>query len=248
MRRLLTLAMLIAMLGTPVPLGTSAAAQGWDPCGDALEGIYPPGYAVVYAPNRGGSGSQIVLGTDGDDYLVGGSGNDILCGYGGNDVLDGGSGNDWLDAGTGSNQLDGGSGNDTLIGMEGDGFNGGSGRNEIIANVPEPEPEPQGSIRIEYLEIQELGCLFHLIAEDLNFDPQWSEWDQNTVPPRAETWPYQTFGPNGYFIQRAVYSPAAHAASPGTDNTDLWVRLFNDDGFSVERTITYAEHCLPLLD
>jgi uncharacterized protein YjbI with pentapeptide repeats len=133
MRRLLTLTMLLTLLATLVPI--SAAAQDWDPCGDALNDVYPDGYKVVWAPQQGGAGSQIVLGTDGDDYLKGGSGHDILCGYGGNDVLEGNSGNDWLDAGTGSNELYGNSGNDTLIGMEGDVFVGSSGHNEIVVNT-----------------------------------------------------------------------------------------------------------------
>jgi Ca2+-binding RTX toxin-like protein len=93
---------------------------------------------LVYAPDQGGSGSQVVLGTTGGDYLEGGSGHDILCGLGGDDVLAGGSGDDRLDAGSGSNELYGGSGYDILIGMAGDVFDQGSGGGEIIANDPGP--------------------------------------------------------------------------------------------------------------
>lgn len=136
MRRLLPL-MLFALLGSMFP--AAGFAQTGDPCIDALAAAndgatWYGDYEIVWG--SGGAGSQVVLGTDGHDVLSGGSGNDILCGFGGDDVLDGGSGNDYLDAGTGINQLYGGSGNDTLIGMEGNVFDGGSGSNEVIPQVP----------------------------------------------------------------------------------------------------------------
>lgn len=104
------------------------------PCDEALaaanEGATTfNGYRIVWAPEQGGSGSQVILGTDGPDHLSGGSGNDMLCGFGGDDVLMGGSGNDYLDGGAGFDVLYGGSGNDTLV--NGEVNDGGSGRNTI---------------------------------------------------------------------------------------------------------------------
>jgi hypothetical protein len=135
---LTALAMLATILAALALPAMPASAQGSDPCVDAQSGIVPAGYELVYAPDQGGSRSQVVLGTSGADVLGGGSGNDILCGLGGDDVLEGGSGDDRLDAGSGSNELYGGSGYDILIGMQGDVFESGSGGGEIIANDPGP--------------------------------------------------------------------------------------------------------------
>jgi len=133
-RQLFVLAILMAGFLVPGMTG-SVAAQDANLCEAANlanEGDKIQGYTVVYG--SGGSGSQIVLGY-GDAYLSGGSGNDVLCAWGGGNVLDGGSGNDVLIvmSGTG-NELYGGSGNDVLIGIEGDVFDGGSGKNTLIAN------------------------------------------------------------------------------------------------------------------
>ena len=81
---------------------------------------------------RGSSGSDIVIGTNGDDILngfsdvdllIGGSGDDILNGGSSRDTLQGGSGNDILNGGSNNDEMNGGSGNDIL--------NGGSG-NDVI--------------------------------------------------------------------------------------------------------------------
>lgn len=67
----------------------------------------------------------------------------MLCAWGSDNILDGGSGNDLLVAQEGPvNTFLGGSGNDTMIGIAGDSFNGGSGRNEPIARDPAPELNP----------------------------------------------------------------------------------------------------------
>lgn len=42
----------------------------------------------------GGSGNDILAGTDGDNVITGGDGNDLLYGRGGNDTINGGNGND----------------------------------------------------------------------------------------------------------------------------------------------------------
>lgn len=89
-------------------------------------------YEVVYAPEQGGSGSQIVVGTEGDDVLDGGSGHDLVCGLGGDDRLSGGAGKDTLVGGEGADRLYGESGGDTLHGDADDPvLDGGSGRNAV---------------------------------------------------------------------------------------------------------------------
>jgi hypothetical protein len=94
-------------------------------------------YELVYGPERAGSGSQVVVGTEGNDILYGGSGNDLLCGFGGDDVLYGGSGNDILVGGLGADQLYGESGGDTLYGDAFDTvLDGGTGRNQVIVTQP----------------------------------------------------------------------------------------------------------------
>jgi Ca2+-binding RTX toxin-like protein len=81
---------------------------------------------------EGGSGSDLLIGLDGDDYMFGGLGNDGgvttvqgiyykmgLFGGQGNDLLDGDLGNDYLDGGADNDTLIGGQGNDTLLGGAG---------------------------------------------------------------------------------------------------------------------------------
>lgn len=55
--------------------------------------------AFEHANLRGGSGTDALLGSGGDDYLDGGSENDILSGSVGNDLLEGGAGDDVLAGG-----------------------------------------------------------------------------------------------------------------------------------------------------
>ena len=92
----------------------------------------------------GGSGSDVLTGSAGDDYFEGRVGNDILTGGAGDDDLDGGSGRDTLYGGDNNDKLDGGSGNDTLYGGSGDDtllggynndtLNGGSGNDFLHGN------------------------------------------------------------------------------------------------------------------
>lgn len=141
--RMFLLAIVMAGLSMPGLSGT-VSAQDANLCERAdgqLAGTPIDGYTVAYG--SGGAGSQIVLGY-GDTSLTGGSGNDVLCAWGGGNTLDGGSGNDVLIVMSGlDNALYGGSGNDILIGMVDDYFDGGSGRNEIILQEPEPEPKSE---------------------------------------------------------------------------------------------------------
>lgn len=81
----------------------------------------------------GGSGGDVLEGTEGDDILSGEDGADTLIGLAGNDLLDGGSGNDSLVAGQGENTLIGGFGDDTLVSSQGgDTLIGGDGNNTYV--------------------------------------------------------------------------------------------------------------------
>jgi RHS repeat-associated protein len=119
------------------PRSTTTVAPSSSVCDQAMaqagtgQGTYGR-YQLVRAPAEGGSGSDVVVGTDGPDHLVGGSGNDVLCGLGGDDVLEGGSGNDYLDGGPGTDTLDGGTGNDTLV--NGEVNDGGTGQTTFGAS------------------------------------------------------------------------------------------------------------------
>ncbi|WP_122257040.1 calcium-binding protein [Pseudomonas syringae] len=82
----------------------------------------------------GGAGDDTIVGAAGNDKLVGGSGADTLNGDDGNDLLQGGSGNDTLTGGSGDDVLDGGAGNDRLDGGAGDDtylFGKGSGQDTL---------------------------------------------------------------------------------------------------------------------
>jgi Ca2+-binding RTX toxin-like protein len=77
----------------------------------------------------GGSGADILEGTDGVDLIDAGRGNDVIQAYGGNDVIEAGRGSDRVAAGSGDDVADGGAGddelsgeggNDTLFGARGD--------------------------------------------------------------------------------------------------------------------------------
>jgi Ca2+-binding RTX toxin-like protein len=105
--------------------------------------LYDSGDDTVY----GGSGNDGIHGGHGNSSLFGGAGNDSIYGGTGNDTLIGGTGNDYLEAGSGAQLLEGdagndflkdlssghstlsgGDGNDTLVGVQGDGFQGGDGK------------------------------------------------------------------------------------------------------------------------
>jgi Ca2+-binding RTX toxin-like protein len=70
---------------------------------------------IVTAALNGGSGDDVLTGSDTGDALEGADGNDRLIGAKGSDNMDGGTGNDTLvwNNGDGSDSIDGGAGNDT---------------------------------------------------------------------------------------------------------------------------------------
>ncbi|MEY8250886.1 MAG: calcium-binding protein, partial [Colwellia sp.] len=69
--------------------------------------------------------AQVLIPTEGDDYIVGYAENEALSGLGGNDVILGSGGDDILDGGDGRDEIYGGDGNDTL--------KGGAGNNDLLA-------------------------------------------------------------------------------------------------------------------
>ena len=70
---------------------------------------------IVTAALNGGTGDDVVTGSDTGDALEGGEGNDRLVGAKGGDAMSGGAGNDTLvwNNGDGSDSIDGDAGNDT---------------------------------------------------------------------------------------------------------------------------------------
>ena len=80
------------------------------------------------------AGSNIIVGTAGDDNLRGTNGDDCILGLGGNDTIDGRGGDDTISGGPGDDTLNGGNGEDFIIGDEGDDtIDGGRGCDEITA-------------------------------------------------------------------------------------------------------------------
>jgi Ca2+-binding RTX toxin-like protein len=78
---------------------------------NAVTGGLVYGVHTVY----GGSGDDVLVGSDDADVLYGGGGNDVLVGGGGNDSLYGQAGSDLLVGGTGADVLVGGTGSDILL-------------------------------------------------------------------------------------------------------------------------------------
>jgi hypothetical protein len=78
------------------------------------------------------SGTTVIEGTAGDDWLVGTAGDDCIIGYGGNDELWGMEGNDVLVGGPGDDKILGFAGDDLILGGPGaDTLVGGAGRDRI---------------------------------------------------------------------------------------------------------------------
>lgn len=122
MKRFVTISMFVAMLTAlflPMRLVNAGTEQEIpNGCEDAF---YSGDYEVIWvaAPGEvtyGGSGSQLIIGTDEEDYIDAGSGNDVVCGGGGYDEIHGGSGNDVLNGNGFYDNLYGESGNDELFG------------------------------------------------------------------------------------------------------------------------------------
>ncbi len=81
---------------------------------------------------QGGWGSETINGTTGNDHLSGNAGNDKLFGLGGADKLFGGTGSDKLDGGNGHDALTGGLGKDFFIFHSTDGAGKGTLADDIM--------------------------------------------------------------------------------------------------------------------
>ena len=81
---------------------------------------------------NGGSGDDVAIGGDADEFLFGGDGNDTLSGGGGRDTFRGGDGNDRIYGGADTDTIRAGNGNDAIRGgSEGDLIYGEDG-NDLI--------------------------------------------------------------------------------------------------------------------
>ncbi len=72
-------------------------------------------YSIVF----GGTGNDLIFGSNGSNELHGGEGDDVIFGGNGADLLLGDAGNDFLFGGNGADALFGGAGNDWLFGLNG---------------------------------------------------------------------------------------------------------------------------------
>lgn len=109
----------------------------------------PPGVIFLkdFIENRGGRGggsiSDYLNGTNGNDGIVGGDLNQVVAAKAGSDFVDGGAGNDYIDGGAGNDVMYGGLGNDAvnagpgndlIVGGRGQGndvYNGGPGKDTV---------------------------------------------------------------------------------------------------------------------
>jgi hypothetical protein len=95
---------------------------------DPGQGLPPDPDAAIGIQRRGGSGNDVIHGTERNDHLTGGAGNDVIFGHGGDDRLEGGDGDDRLHGGSGADRLLGNEGDDRLFGQGGnDVLQGGAG-------------------------------------------------------------------------------------------------------------------------
>lgn len=89
-------------------------------------------------------GDDVILGTEGPDFIVAGDGEDVICGLGGDDIINGGDRKDVILGGAGDDVINGGQGLDTIDAGAGDDFvsggrgkdviNGGAGNDDLRGN------------------------------------------------------------------------------------------------------------------
>ncbi len=91
---------------------------------------------LINTGQTGGNGRDLLIGSNGADYLNGGNGNDTLFGILGNDTLIGGNDDDILFGGFGNDSLIGGNGDDILFGGFGnDILIGGNGNDVLVGDA-----------------------------------------------------------------------------------------------------------------
>ena len=112
-------------------LAVRPQGTGCEPGAVEIDDAPPPPAPIV-----GTGGSDVLVGTNGDDDIRGRAGNDVLTGLDGDDVLRGQRGNDWLIGNGGDDVLRGGAGRDVLIGGSGsDTLIGGPGIDYLFVGV-----------------------------------------------------------------------------------------------------------------
>jgi hypothetical protein len=78
---------------------------------------------------------NMIIGTDGDDFIQGTSADDLIFGLGGVDIISGNDGNDCIFGGNGDDIIYGNNGNDTIMGNSGnDVLKGDSGYDILYSN------------------------------------------------------------------------------------------------------------------
>ena len=89
----------------------------------------------------GSNGNDCIIAGAGDDHIEGGNGNDVIFGGDGNDVILGGNGqdrvygeagDDYIDGGNANDDIEGGDGNDELFGANGDDRLAGGNGNDVL--------------------------------------------------------------------------------------------------------------------
>ncbi len=123
---LLVLALAAASLALASPASAAPTCFGRTPTIVAKPGV----------TTRGTSGSDVILGTSGDDVIRGRGGRDYICSGAGDDKVYGGRGRDYIDLGAGDDFARGGPGGDYIEGGSGsDLIRGRGGRDTINAEA-----------------------------------------------------------------------------------------------------------------
>jgi len=115
-----------------VILGCSRMPDGADPSPSVLG----HSSSALYSSGDCPAGSNVIVGTFGDDTIVGTNGNDCILGLDGNDIIHGGNGSDVLWGGPGNDTLYGDNGNDAIYGEEGEDVIQGNNGNDVIFGGP----------------------------------------------------------------------------------------------------------------
>src|SRR4051794_9941156 len=122
--------------------GGLASIKDWDSVAQGEQTVPANGTVGVVVNGGDGNDSIAVLGKTteiGSAALNGGSGDDVLTGSDSGDSLDGNEGNDRLVGGQGGDDMSGGAGNDTLVWDQGDGsdtIDGDAGNDTTQVNRP----------------------------------------------------------------------------------------------------------------
>ncbi len=176
----------------------------------------------------GGMYDDIMVGSDGGNFLSGLGGHDRIKGEQGDDVLDGGAGNDrlWggdgddvLDGGSGDDMLDGGSGDDVFYGGVGDdAFYGGQGQDTVIlrGSASDYTYEKDSETGVETFSSEKFGTKVLHDIEEVAFQSSvqklTSAKQQKTVALQGGTsdWTYEKDPEGGFRLISEKFGEAVH--------------------------------------